>query len=215
MAEPAGNPFLQVEVKPTFTTPVAVAALRDGAAINQALKPVVLQREQTTPGKQISNLGGWQSEDDFPDWSGPAGQQVLGAAMALASRLTRHRNGQAVRVPWKTTAWANVNRRGHLNDFHAHPGCYWSGTYYVEDGGAAADAARGGEFEMQDPRGTGPAMYSPSLVFDLKDGAAVGANMALVPQAGSLFLFPSWLIHGVRPYLGDGVRISIAFNFSL
>ena len=27
-----------------------------------------------------------------------------------------------------------------------------------------------------------------------------------------MFAFPAWLRHGVSPYLGDGERISIAFN---
>jgi hypothetical protein len=30
-----------------------------------------------------------------------------------------------------------------------------------------------------------------------------------------LFLFPSWLFHQVRPYRGDALRISIAFNLSV
>jgi hypothetical protein len=29
-----------------------------------------------------------------------------------------------------------------------------------------------------------------------------------------LFVFPSWLQHGVRPYKGTHERISIAINFS-
>jgi hypothetical protein len=28
-------------------------------------------------------------------------------------------------------------------------------------------------------------------------------------------LFPSWLLHAVRPYRGDRERISVAFNFGL
>ena len=60
-------------------------------------------------------------------------------------------------------AWANVNRSGHGNEFHTHPGCFWSGTYYVDDGGIGADPSLGGEFEIQDPRGIAPAMYRPDL----------------------------------------------------
>jgi hypothetical protein len=30
-----------------------------------------------------------------------------------------------------------------------------------------------------------------------------------------LVMFPSWLQHSVRPYLGSGTRISIAVNVSL
>jgi hypothetical protein len=30
-----------------------------------------------------------------------------------------------------------------------------------------------------------------------------------------LIVFPSWLSHGVRPYRGNGERVSIAINFSI
>ena len=30
-----------------------------------------------------------------------------------------------------------------------------------------------------------------------------------------MVMFPSWLLHGVRPYQGEGERISIAFNIAL
>ena len=31
-------------------------------------------------------------------------------------------------------------------------------------------------------------------------------------QRGNLILFPAWLRHGVRPYTGNGERITIAMN---
>ena len=33
--------------------------------------------------------------------------------------------------------------------------------------------------------------------------------------AGALVLFPAWLFHQVRPYIGNAQRISIAFNLSV
>jgi len=120
-----------------------------------------------------------------------------------------------VRVAWKTVAWANINRKGHSNEFHTHPGCYWSGTYYVDDGGAGDNHDLGGAFEIQDPRGIAPAMYSPLLAFSTPGGQSVGASELIFPKAGQMILFPSWLQHAVRPYHGDEVRISIAFNLSV
>ena len=51
--------------------------------------------------------------------------------------------------------WANVNRAGHGNEFHSHPGSFWSGVYYVDDGGIGADPSLGGELEFMDPRAAG------------------------------------------------------------
>ncbi|MBI3451913.1 MAG: hypothetical protein HY057_03610 [Rhodospirillales bacterium] len=133
----------------------------------------------------------------------------------LASRLTVDRHGRPVKIDWRINAWANINRAGHGNEFHAHPGSYWSGTYYVDDGGIATDPALGGEFEIQDPRGVGPAMYAPMLSFAMPGGQSVGANELIHPRAGAMILFPAWLSHAVRPYRGQRARISVAFNLSL
>ena len=166
------------------------------------------------PSTDHSNRGGWQSTWDFHEWGGRPGSAVVAAAKQAASRLTCDRTGEAVSPDWKFNSWANVNRRDHGNEFHIHPGSLWSGTYYVDDGGAGDDAAMGGEFEIQDPRGPAAIMYAPSLAPKVPGGLSTGASELIRPQAGMMVLFPAWLSHSVRPYNGDGVRISIAFNLS-
>ncbi len=206
---------LRVEVLKLFPTPVAIARLPLAEAINRELEGVILARADCHPGTQHSNLGGWQSTWDFADWGGPGLARVLEAARHLADRLTVDRQGQPAKVAWKINCWANVNRRGDGNEFHTHPGCFWSGSYYVNDGGLGGAAGAGGEFEIQDPRGVAPAMYAPMLTFAGPEGASLGASQTLVPCAGMMILFPSWLQHGVRPYRGPGQRISVAFNLSV
>ena len=215
MSEQAVAAEVQAQVRNLFPTPVATLLLPDGAAINADMGPRILAREASHPSVEHSNLGGWQSPLDLPQWGGPGVAAVLQAATRLADRLTRTREGKEVKSAWKTACWANVNRRSHGNEFHTHPGCFWSGTYYVDDGGVAEDPALGGEFEIQDPRGVAPVMYAPLLTFAGPDGPSLGASELLRPRAGMLVLFPSWLQHAVRPYHGTGVRISIAFNLSL
>jgi uncharacterized protein (TIGR02466 family) len=206
---------LQAEIRSYFATPVVVATLADAEPLNAELKRVILGRERQDQGVQHSNLGGWQSSWDFESWGGPPARRLLDAARDLATRLTSDRAGKPVRIAWKSNAWANVNRRGHGNEFHTHPGCYWSGTYYVDDGGAGEDHTLGGEFEMQDPRGVAPAMYAPTLGFAVPGGQSAGASELIRPKAGQMVLFPSWLLHAVRPYHGERERISVAFNFSV
>jgi uncharacterized protein (TIGR02466 family) len=206
---------IQAEVRSYFATPVVVAILPDAEAVNRDLRRAILEREGAGESVQHSNLGGWQSDWELESWGGPAARRVLEAARELATRMTSDRAGRPIKVAWKTNAWANVNRKGHGNEFHTHPGAYWSGTYYVDDGGISEDPALDGAFEMQDPRGVAPAMYAPLLAFAVPGGQSVGASELIYPRAGQLVLFPSWLSHAVRPYHGDRERISIAFNFSL
>ena len=121
----------------------------------------------------------------------------------------------AVKIDWHCNGWANINRSGHGNEFHTHPGCFWSAVYYVDDGGIGADPALGGELELADPRGVATAMHAPLLGFALPGGQSVGVSETIRPHSGLLVVFPSWLSHAVRPYRGSGIRISIAINFSV
>ena len=204
----------RIDLRSLFATPVAVVQLPNFADVNARLRASILAYEERSPSNDHSNLGGWQSSWDLDNWGGPAGEFVLAFARQLASRLTVDRAGRPASVDWRMNAWANVNRGGHGNEFHTHPGCYWSGTYYVDDGGIGADPSLGGEFEIQDPRGIAPAMYRPDLAPAAPGCLSIGASEVISPAAGNMVMFPSWLSHAVRPYRGDGTRISIAFNLS-
>jgi uncharacterized protein (TIGR02466 family) len=120
---------------------------------------------------------------------------------------------QPLAVTWIGNMWANVNRSGHGNEYHSHPGSYWSGVYYVDDGGIAADPSLGGELEFLDPRGPVPLMNAPHL--RMAGHLSAGSTERVRPQAGRLVMFPAWVMHQVRPYHGRAERISIAFNLTV
>jgi uncharacterized protein (TIGR02466 family) len=141
--------------------------------------------------------------------------RLIAYARNAANRVTCNRQGQSLSISWRTNMWANVNRAGHGNEFHSHPGSFWSGVYYVDDGGISADTKLGGELEFMDPRAPGVAMYAPHLAFNVPGGLSVGANEVVVPKPGRMVLFPAWILHQVRPYKGNAARISVAFNLSL
>lgn len=204
----------QVQLRNIFPTPVALLQLPDAARINAGLEARIFAREAEVASVRRSNWGGWQSPDDFPKWCGPEGEAVLATAQGLANNLTSDREGRRLNPKWRMNAWANVNRHGQGNEFHTHPGAFWSATYYVRDGGVADDPSLGGEFEIQDPRGVAPAMLAPMIAFATAGGQSAGASELVRPRAGLLVMFPSWLSHGVRPYAGSDVRISIALNLT-
>lgn len=211
----AGGDSPQLTLLNLFSTPVVIATIPDPAALNAELKTIILAREASSESVERSNHGGWQSTWDLHQWGGAPMQKVLAFGHAIASEVTVDRMGKRQLLSWRINCWANVNRHGHGNQFHTHPGALWSASYYVDDGGVGADSSLGGEFEIQDPRGVAPVMYAPSLTFPGPDGAALGESQRLTPQAGMFVLFPSWLSHGVRRYRGTRERISIAINFSL
>jgi uncharacterized protein (TIGR02466 family) len=66
-----------------------------------------------------------------------------------------------------------------------------------------------------DPRGPISAVYAPHLAVAMPGGLKAGSNEPVIPKAGRLVMFPSWLLHQVRPYRGNAERISIAFNLTV
>jgi uncharacterized protein (TIGR02466 family) len=197
-----------------FGTPIVVVDVPDAVTLNAALGTTIFEREKSHAGTQHSNLGGWQSDWEMDRWGGAPAIKLLAIGRNTANRVTTDRQGKPVSIAWKANMWANINRSGHGNEFHSHPGSFWSAVYYVDDGGIDADSSLGGELEFMDPRGPGPAMYAPQLAYG-SAGLSVGANETVRPKAGRLVMFPAWLLHQVRPYKGQAQRISIAFNLSL
>ncbi|MEM7171999.1 MAG: TIGR02466 family protein [Pseudomonadota bacterium] len=206
---------MKIDVRRLFATPMASFLVPGADGLCSDLKARILARTKTEAGRQHSNLGGWQSGFDLADWGGPGIRQLLEILIGTANQLTIGRDGQPISPAWKAVCWANVNQEGHGNEFHTHPGCFWSAVFYVDDGGIGGTASLGGEFEVQDPRGVAPAMYAPHLTIKGPDGPSLGASELLRPRSGLMVIFPSWLSHGVRPYNGHQTRISIAFNLSL
>ncbi|CAN5792544.1 hypothetical protein BH11PSE3_BH11PSE3_28990 [soil metagenome] len=211
------------EIVPLFATPLVTFDVADAATLNADLRRVIEQREKAQPSQQHSNQGGWQSSWDMDRWGGAPAIKLLAIGRNIANRVTTDRKGGMVNGPhpgffavtWHGNMWANINRSGHGNEFHSHPGAYWSGVYYVDDGGIAGDPSLGGELEFMDPRGALPAMNAPHLGVAMPGGLTAGATEKVLPRAGRLVMFPSWMMHQVRPYRGTAERISIAFNLSL
>lgn len=205
---------LEPQVLRFFPTPAFVSAVPGWKTVNATLKEIILRKEGEDSGLDFSNVGGWHSGTDFADWGGPALRQVLDAARALAERVTCDRKGRPVKLDWRTECWANVNRKGEANKRHTHPGCLWSGTYYVDTGMPDGAVDLGGQFEFLDPRGAAAAMaIAEHYVFPADSDA--DAEPLVRPREGKFVMFPSWMPHAVRSYMGESQRISIGFNLAI
>jgi len=186
-----------------FPTPVLVGRLPGAEAVNPALEASILERRKADPGIARSNVGGWHSAADFQAWGGDPLRRLIAQVVELADAHTAPADQ---RQDWAVETWANVSERGGSNQQHSHPGSFWSAVYYVR-----IDPGEGGELILHDPRMPVLNMHAPQLRFR---SAGSEQLVQTSPSAGMLVLFPSWLGHSVRPYLGDGLRISVAINLS-
>lgn len=202
-----------------FATPLLVdEPFEDRSDAISALAETIRARAASDGGVKHSNLGGWQSTHDFLSWSGEEGAHLIRRAIALCNDSTlSFATGRLQRDPlnWSVTAWANVNGPGDGNAAHVHPGAYWSGCFYADDGGIGGEEHIGGALEFTDPRGPLPLMYAPTVKFGLAGCVNAGLGEQFFPKTGQLVVFPSWLRHSVTPYHGTRKRISVAFNLSL
>ncbi len=194
-----------------FVVPILRHHWDDSAALNAALRDAILAQEGRSPGTRKSNAGGWQSTQDFLQWTGEAGRTLAGRMVEAVNHATAKlldgfgtATAASARFSWKLAIWANVNRRGDYNKVHLHPGATWSGVYYVDAGdpppAAAPDAGR---LSLLDPM--------PAALMSFLAGL-VRVTLEVAPADGLMVLFPSYLPHMVHPYAGERPRISIAFN---
>ena len=120
------------QIVPLFATPLVMFDVPDAAVLNKELRAVIEQREKSHPSTQKTNVGGWQSSLDMDRWGGPPAIKLLAYARSVANRMTTDIEGKTGNGPypghfavtWLGSMWANINRDGHRNEYHSHPGAF-------------------------------------------------------------------------------------------
>lgn len=202
------------ETRALFATPFVIDTLQSAEGLRMLREAIAAEQARDPAGIGISNIGGWHSNTGMLDWGGEAARALALKAMTLADAQTIDaRSPEESRFTWHPEMWANVSTDGNANQYHYHPGSYWSAVAYVDDGYAGnTDPALGGELQLLDPRMPMIRMTAPDLRLRDADGTAQQNEISIRPQTGMIVLFPSWLQHAVRPFHGSGTRISIAIN---
>lgn len=100
--------------------------------------------------------------------------------------------------------WVNILKLGAAHSGHVHPHSVLSGTYYVATPpGASA-------LKLEDPR-LPLMMAAPPRRADAPE--EVRNFVYLQPEAGTLYLWESWLRHEVPANKARSQRVSISFNY--
>lgn len=211
----ARGPAARAQVASLFETPVIIDMFPQAEAANASFAEIILAKRSESRGVNVSNIGGWHSTTDMAEWGGPYALPLVEHVVALADRFTHDIKGTGEpRFVWYPEMWANVNESGASNTFHYHSGCIWSAVYYVADGYQNQDEPVGGELVLLDPRAPAATMAAPDLRYRRPDGQIYNSEAKMRPKEGRIVMFPSWLMHAVKPYRGNKPRISIAINLS-
>lgn len=198
-----------------FETPILHGQLSGAAGLIGALRATVQARREAEPSLARSNVGGWHSATDMLDWGGDAAAQLARLALNAAKRISSFGNADPTSIEWSLKMWANVAPAGALHMSHSHPGVLWAAVFYVAMGEPDEKGQIGGELFFEDPRFPLPLMRMAGFRMIGIDGQPQANERSWPTSAGDIVLFPAWLRHGVRPYRGNGDRISIAMNIDV
>lgn len=101
-------------------------------------------------------------------------------------------------------SWCHITRSGGYHDVHQHPGSSWSGIFYIDPGESSSENRNGVN-----------RFYNPQHIMYTDPGTdwiAKSTSVDILPTAGQLIIFPSWILHSAMPYFGEKDRVIMAFN---
>jgi len=208
----AGRPEIpdyQKKISMMFGTPVVSHQWPDSDELNRELAELLLKKEAADElgSGTRSNSGGWQSPGNLITWPDEPILKLKSRMESMVFGLTEQtlrQDGSERSFTLLIDAWGNINRQGDYNVVHTHPNAMWSGVYYIQKGEPDPSVRHSGLLELLDPRESANYIQIQNTVFD--------ARTFIENVPGRMILFPSWLKHMVHPFVGKGVRMSIAFN---
>ena len=155
---------------------------------NESLAKVITNRSLAESSRELSNVGGWQSNDDlaedaqFTDLISFVRQKLLKVAL--------HNNYIDGLECVIVNMWANINEHRDFNKAHLHPNSDWSFAYYVkvrEDSGGIV---------FCDPRVRRLMNVQDEILIDYSNDSQ-HSIYTVNPLNGQLIIFPSYLEHYV------------------
>ncbi|GAC1302675.1 MAG: hypothetical protein NVSMB10_03890 [Steroidobacteraceae bacterium] len=202
-----------------FAVPFAFSRHPDPARLNAGLRRHVLGQERSGTAanpRPLTQRNAALFESHFnlfrdPD---PAVQELKtfcwDQLLAVIGRLNGYDLQTLNRLQIFNDCWFHVTRRGGFFGVHNHPNASWSGVYCVDPGHHDPGKKDSGLLSFINPM-TASAMHLDAGIARI--ALPYGAQGASVPmEAGQLVIFPSWVLHDVKPFEGTGERITVAFN---
>ena len=179
---------------------------------NEVLKRECYCIEESYNTNILSNVDGYQSPDLVCKEQELAGRtEFIKLTQEIQKSLNDLSNYLEVKDLCIDNVWLNINRRGGLNMSHSHPTSLISGVYYVN-----VESDKVGDFVFERERAV--CDYNYSVLFNsnnTENADLFSLTHTVRPQKSLLLLFPSHILHSVRPNTSNTDRISISFNVML
>ena len=209
-----------IEVTPFFAVPFGFAKLENCTALNAELRELFLQRAAQGPRyanpRPLTqrNREVFESEFQIFRWPEPCVQQLKefcwSHMLQMIGALNGYDSATVARLLIYNDAWFHVTRRGGFFALHNHPNASWSGVYCVDPGQSDVDKPDSGLLSFVSPAVIS-SMYMDAATANLRVPFSPSIRILRL-EPGQLVVFPSWILHDVKPFQGEGVRVTVAFN---
>jgi uncharacterized protein (TIGR02466 family) len=201
-----------------FSVPFARSRHPNAEALNPALKRFIQAQEMSgLPNPRpitLRNAGVFESDFNLFRINDPAVQELKAFCwnqlLALVATLNGYDLPTVNRLNIYNDCWFHVTRRGGFFGLHNHPNASWSGVYCVEPGRHDPGKKESGLLTFVNPMIMNATHVDAANAHMQLPFSTQIASISLEP--GQLVMFPSWLLHDVKPFEGEGERITIAFN---
>jgi uncharacterized protein (TIGR02466 family) len=207
------------DVVSMFAVPFGFGRYPAHAQLNPALKRYIFELERTGTAANPRpltqrNAAVFESHFNLFRESDPAVQELKAFCwdqlLAVIGRLNGYDLATLQRLQIYNDCWFHITRRGGFFGLHNHPNASWSGVYCVDPGQPDGDKPNSGLLCFVNPMITS-AMHLDAGVARMQ--LPYGYQLAsLHLDSGQLVIFPSWVLHDVKPFEGNGERITISFN---
>jgi uncharacterized protein (TIGR02466 family) len=211
--------FPSPEIMHMFAVPFSFSVHPEQQRLNEALKRYIFKHERDGDGTNPRpltqrNVAVYESHFNLFRVQDPAIQELKAFCWNQLLSLIAHLNGYDLptvnRLQIFNDSWFHITRHGGFFGLHNHPNASWSGVYCVDPGKSDANKEPSGKLSVVSPT-LASGMYLDAANANMKlPYGNIHAQLSLLP--GQLVMFPSWVLHDVKPFEGEGERITVAFN---
>ena len=183
-----------------FPTCIHILEYKNFESIKDELVQHVYEEKNRDPkGREVSNRGGWQSQDFVKD------DKILSLIGKIFYELpTVNKN-----LIFSLGCWFNINKKGSYNTKNVHANSDFSGVFWLKA------PMNSGDIVFDSPHNFSSFMERISYTEKFKNDTGCTDRYFFNPIEGKMLIFPSSLEHEVQPNESDEDRISVSFNIKL
>ena len=159
-------------------------------------------KRKNEEGVEISNIGGWQSNNVINETH----TEFVKLLNEIADAVEVYHEDIKFKKTVKqkiANIWININQKGHSNEYHIHSRATLSGAFYL--------TTIKSPIVFRHPFQDISNYYWDDSLIEEYNGAN-SYDWTLLPKPNTLIIFPAWLWHKVLPNKEDTDRISLSFN---